>query len=592
MNSETKQCQNCRKDFVIEPDDFAFYEKMKVPPPTWCSNCQFMRRLSFRNERALYKRKESKEGKDVISMFSPDKSVKIYAHNYWWSDKWDPLSYGKYYDFKKPFFAQLGQLIKEVPWPNLFSFNNVDSDYCNITTNNKNCYLVFGGDFNEDCAYSKFNFYSKHVYDVFWVDKSELCYENVDTENNHKVFFSQYTRDSSDSWFIYNGVNLNNCLGCVDLRNKSYCIFNQQYTKEEYFKKFQEFDLGSYAKLQEFKEKFSDFKLKFPHRFARIIKSPGSTGDNLQNAKNAVNCFDIGGESEDMKNVFIAGWGLKDARNTDHAGHKSELIYDSLATFSNCSRVRFSFMTSSSHDITYCLNCRSSNNLFACVGLNNKSYCILNKQYTKESFDELMTKIIAHMGQIPYIDKMGRTYKYGEFFPVELSIFAYNETIAQEFFPLTKEQAIDQGYQWKDPEERVYKIDIKSEDLADHIKDVTDDILGKVIGCAHKSKCKHQCSAAFKVISAELQFYRKMNLPLPRLCPNCRHYERAAKRNPLKLWRRSCQCAGAKSENKIYQNTAKHAHGEEKCKNEFETSYAPDRPEIVYCEKCYQQEIA
>ena len=26
MKSEIKQCQNCRKDFIIEPDDFGFYE--------------------------------------------------------------------------------------------------------------------------------------------------------------------------------------------------------------------------------------------------------------------------------------------------------------------------------------------------------------------------------------------------------------------------------------------------------------------------------------------------------------------------------------------------------------------------------------
>jgi RNA polymerase subunit RPABC4/transcription elongation factor Spt4 len=37
---ETKNCQNCKKDFNIEPDDFSFYEKMKVPVPTWCPECR------------------------------------------------------------------------------------------------------------------------------------------------------------------------------------------------------------------------------------------------------------------------------------------------------------------------------------------------------------------------------------------------------------------------------------------------------------------------------------------------------------------------------------------------------------------------
>ena len=83
-----------------------------------------------------------------------------------------------------------------------------------------------------------------------------------------------------------------------------------------------------------------------------------------------------------------------------------------------------------------------------------------------------------------------------------------------------------------------------------------------------------------------------MNLPLPRLCPNCRHYQRIKQRNPLKLWKRQCQCAGQKSENGIYQNTIKHSHENQPCPNEFETSYSPDRKEIVYCEKCYQAEVA
>jgi len=591
MDLETKNCQNCKKDFVIEPDDFSFYEKMKVPAPTWCPECQLMRRLSFRNERMIYKRKESEGENDIISTFSTDKPVTVYSHDHWWSDSWSPLDYGKDYDFSKPFFVQISELIKRVPHVNLFNYNNVNSEYGNFTTDNKNCYLVFGGDFNEDCAYSTFNFRCKNVFDVYWVNKSELCYENTDTENNHKVSFAQYTRDSADSAFIYNGVNLNNCLGCVNLRNKSYCIFNEQYTKEDYAKKLQKLDLGSYSKLQEFRKKFDEFKLQFPHRYAYIIKSPGSTGDNIQNAKSAVNCFDIMGEAENLKNFFLGGWGLRDALNADHAGHKAELLYDTHASFSNVSKIKYSLLVSASHDIAYSYNCHSSNNLFACACLRNKSYCIFNKQYTKEEYEELLPRIIQHMDEMPYVDKKGIAYKYGEFFPAEISPFAYNETIAQEYFPLTKEQAVEQGFQWKEPESKNYKADIASENLPDHIKDVVDDIVGKVIECAHKGQCNEQCVTAFKIIPSELQFYKKMNLPLPRLCPNCRHYQRFYQRNPIKLWHRKCQCNSLVAENGVYQNTAKHFHGDGQCSNEFETSYAPERPEIVYCEQCYQQEV-
>ena len=219
----------------------------------------------------------------------------------------------------------------------------------------------------------------------------------------------------------------------------------------------------------------------------------------------------------------------------------------------------------------YSLNIRGCSNCFGCYGLKMKNYCILNKQYTKEQYEELLPKIIKHMNDMPYIDSKGRIYKYGEFFPFELSPFSYNETVAQEYFPLTKEEAIKQGYKWKDKEERNYQIDIKIEKIPDSINDTIDNITSKIIECGHKGNCNQQCTEAFKIIPEELQFYQRMNLPLPRLCPNCRHYERLSQRNPMKLWHRSCMKEG--------------------CNNEFETTYDPNKPEIIYCEKCYQQEV-
>ena len=104
MESKTKQCQNCKKDFVIEPDDFDFYEKMEVPAPTWCWKCRFPRRLAWRNERFLYKRTCSLCNKSIISMFKSEAPFPVYCHECWWSDKWDSLKYGRDYNFSKNFF--------------------------------------------------------------------------------------------------------------------------------------------------------------------------------------------------------------------------------------------------------------------------------------------------------------------------------------------------------------------------------------------------------------------------------------------------------------------------------------------------------
>ena len=590
MNSETRKCQNCSLDFIIEPEDFLFYDKIKVSAPTWCPECRMIRRFSWRNERSLYKRKCDATDKEIISMFSTDKPFKIYEHDYWWSDNWDQITQGKDYDFSKPFFIQFRELLESQPLPNLANSNVVNSEYGNHNEDMKDCYLVYASYKNENVRYGSGLINCKDSIDIYLAEGIEKSYEISCSTGLFNTIFAYDSDNSFDSKFIQLCVNTNDSFGCVNLRNKTNHIFNKPYTKEEYKKEIKNIDLGSYKTIQEIKDKFKIFSIKHLKRYASIIKCVNVTGDMAMNSKNCHHCFEIYGNVEDSKFVSHS-INLKDSYDGYGFGAVSELMYEGIDTGINASQNKFNIFTHGCRDVSYTYACHSSSNLFGCIGLRNKQYCILNKQYTKEEYEQLVPKIIEHMNSMPYIDKKGRVYKYGEFFPPELSPFCYNETIAQEYFPLTKEQALEQGYSWKDSEERNLKIDIKTEDLPDHIKDVKDDIINKIIECQHQGKCNEQCTEAFKIIPQELEFYRKMNLPLPRLCPNCRHYQRLKQRNPLKLWKRKCQCNGEKSSNGVYQNTIQHFHGNEPCPNEFETTYAPERPEIVYCEKCYQQEV-
>jgi Zn ribbon nucleic-acid-binding protein len=58
-----------------------------------CPECRQQRRLSFRNERNLYKRDCDATGKSIISIYSPDKPYKVYNQDFWWSDNWDAMDY-------------------------------------------------------------------------------------------------------------------------------------------------------------------------------------------------------------------------------------------------------------------------------------------------------------------------------------------------------------------------------------------------------------------------------------------------------------------------------------------------------------------
>jgi len=329
-------------------------------------------------------------------------------------------------------------------------------------------------------------------------------------------------------------------------------------------------------------------------------KNVNVTGEYIYNCKNVKDSY-VATNSEDSRYCqFIIFTETFDCYDSSIVGWGSRLTYEVSVSGHGLNRMKFCFECwPDCRNMDYSINCHSSHNLFGCVGLRHKQYCILNKQYTKKEYQALVPQIIQHMNKMPYTDKKGRIYKYGEFFPPELSPFGYNETIANEYFPLTKEEAIKQGYNWYDKPKSEYKPTIKASNLPNNIKDVDNSILKEVIACANchsresgnpasgspiklgmtsgelKMTKKETTSCAgsnvFRIIPQELKFYKKMNLPLPRLCPDCRHRERIKQRNPLKLWKRQCMKKG--------------------CNTTFQTTYAPDRKEIIYCEACYNKEV-
>jgi hypothetical protein len=180
---------------------------------------------------------------------------------------------------------------------------------------------------------------------------------------------------------------------------------------------------------------------------------------------------------------------------------------------------------------------------------------------------------------------MKKEGEWGEFFPISISPFSYNDSVAQDYFPLKRKEVLIKKWHWYDGFVRNYKPTISYKDLPVTSKDYSKDIANEIIICCTQdselNKNKYpSCTTAFRLHIQELDFYHKMKLPIPHKCYRCRLQDRMARRNIRKLWHRTCMC-----------DKQNHFHGTEKCKVEFETSYAPDRPEIVYCERCYQQEV-
>jgi hypothetical protein len=564
MKQETKNCQNCKKNFTIEPEDFLFYEKMKVPAPTFCPHCRFTRRLIWKNERSLYKRVCDMCHKDIISMYDDKVAFPAYCSDCYKSDNWGAEIYAQDYDFSKTFFEQFKELFNKVPRQALAQYGNcVNSTYSNFIYNVKNVYLSSSTlDGSENIYFSNNIDNSKQVVDSYNIIDSELLYENIGSKKNYNSQYSYWSSNCISCNFIFNCNNCQDCFGCVNLQNKRFCILNEQYTREKYEEKIKDLNTGSYLFVENFKKEFWGFSLRFPRKYANIVNSINSTGDEIRNCKNVKKSFNLI-SSENVKYAYRSV-GNKDCMDVCHSWMESAYEH-AFAGGKNSYNVKFSIAGGVSvNDIEYEDDCINSSYIFGCINLRNKQYCILNKQYSKEEYFEMIEKIKKHMNDMPYVDAKRRVYKYGEFFPYELCPFGYNESVMNDHFPLTKKEILERGYPYKEKIDSKYTITLKAKDIPDNIKDVDESILNEVIECEKSGR-------AFKITKFEFEFYKRMNIPIPRLHPDERYKERMKLRNPMVLYHRACMKEG--------------------CTNEFETTYAPDKPEIVYCDKCYKQEV-
>ena len=428
---------------------------------------------------------------------------------------------------------------------------SVNSPYENFAGGNKDCYLVANsGPDNENCAYSRGMIKCREVFDGYYVDKSEQIYESVGVHRSKGVAWSQNIAECLNSSFLINCSGLQNCFGCVNLRHKKYHFLNEPLTKEEYQKRVSEIT-GSYDATQKFQKKIEEFSLKFPRRENNNLKSVDSSGDYIYESKNCHSSFELS-YCENVSYSFSVKLG-KDAYDILGHGRNSELLLETVAA-GYSSRAIGCWWVENTQDVTYCFSVRNSQECFGCDGLKNSKFSILNKLYPEKEYLQIKKKII---------EELGETGEYGLFFPPSLALFAYNETIAQDNFPLTKKEAIAQEYCWEDNIQMTTgKETLKPNGIPDHIRDVPDTIINEILVCV-------SCQRNYKIIPAELQFYRVMTLPIPRNCFYCRHRDRIKRRGPFTIFDRTCG----------------------NCNKPIKISYAPNRPEIVYCEQCYQQEV-
>ncbi len=551
---EHKQCRQCQVEFTITDKDLEFYkkispvfnwEKYSIPKPKLCPDCRTQRRQTFRNERSIYKRKCDATWEDIISIYHPESKHTVYNSPFWWSDEWSATDYAVDIDFDVSFLEQFKNLNEKVPRIAMMSVDSENSNYTNQSYENKNCYMCFAIADCKDMYYSECATHNTDCIDVGYTQHSQVSYNTVDSENLWFCFHMNECIWCNNCKYCDDCISCSNCFGCVGLRNKSYCIFNKQYTKQEYEKIIKTYDHNQEP------EEYKKLKQTLPKLTIKNIWCSNVTWNNLRNCNNCKYCFDC----HELENCSYNSWIFSSNNCFDCYGMwASEFVYEWISV-ERIKKSIVNIIVSDSHNMLYSDLCFYSSDCFGCVWVRNKKYCILNKQYTKEEYETLVPKII---------EKMIENWEWWEFFPASLSPFGYNETIASEYFPLSKKQALEKWFNWSDyqaPFPQVEKI-IPAEKLPKDISDIPDDILAWAIECELTGK-------PFRIIGPELEFYRKHNLPIPKRHPDQRHLDRMKLRSPRKLYERNC----------------------DNCSKDIQTIYPPEKKENIYCEACYNNQI-
>jgi hypothetical protein len=545
-----KACRQCKAEFDVSNSDLAFYDRMspvflgkkyQIPAPQLCPACREQHRFSFRNEWSLYHGKCGLTEKPMITLYSPEKPYKVYEQSVWWSDQFDGLDYGRDFDFSRPFFEQWHDLSLAVPRVSIHNSKSENSEYTNYSAENKNCFMTVGAVENEDIYFSYRPSLCKSLVDCYDSYKCELCYEITDCRELYGCKWCNQCHNSRNLTLCSFCNACQDCFGCVNLRQKKFHIFNQPYSPEEYHQKVETL----LEDLESAKKQFEEFRLTKPCCAVDLLSCEASSGDRLIDCKKCENVFLFKNSEECSDSSFginsTSCFDSNYANSCELTLFSSNMVKDYNVIFSN--------LAWHASDSMYVTSCFNSSNLFGCIGLKKNQHCVFNKQYSKVDYESLVSKIIEHM-QV--------TGEWGEYFPPRYSPFDYNETAAQDYHPLTKSEVLELGWRWHEQEEGSQG----GKSIIPKTSDATDDLVKQVLYCSVTGK-------AYKIIPQELRFYREQNLPIPTKCPDQRRRERMASRNPHRLFNRVCG----------------------KCNSSISSSYAPSRPEIVFCEKCYLEEV-
>lgn len=535
-NSNSRQCIRSGASFSVSPLEERLRSTLGAPAPLEHPRERARRLAAFNNYFNLYNGVCAATGEKLIQMFRPNSVHPVFSTPYWWSDSWDATSYGRPYDFSQHLFAQMRQLLNDVPQPAL-SVNyatNEDCAFVNGMSFSKSCYLCFLCVHCQDCTYCSSTWRSSDCVDCSSTYDSELCYDCVFATKCYDLRHAFNCSHCSQSAFLRNCIGCHECFGCTNMRQARYCFFNEQLSESSYRDRMAEVRLDSRAATQRWEQEFLRFAKRFPQPAVRGASALDSTGDFLEHCVSAERCFDCS-ELEDAVNCFKVT-NSKNCVDLYSWGAGSEYVFNSCRVGTTASHIWCcDLVYGGTAEMEYCYCCFGCQNCFGCVGLRSKQYCILNRQYSKDEYFDLRGRIIAQMSTAAEI-RAGRGY--GEFFPYELSLYPYIDSDAMLFYPLDAATASRLSIPWEHPTPDTSRAaESASAELPDSVQDMPGNISEQVFRCESSHR-------PFRLSTRELNIHQKLRIPLSSLHWKTRMEERAARINFPELHDRFSDLSG------------------------------------------------
>lgn len=488
-------CTSTGRLFVITEAEQALIAKLEslhpllkvgdIPLPT-VHPLEFNRQLqSFVSLMSLFESKSVISHTPLITRYNPALGYKVVTYDEFWSDQVDNTSVGKEYDFSRPFFQQWNELMHAVVMQPLVQISCENSKYVDSSSSLKNCYLCFGMGESEGCMYCLKTCYplrNRDCVDCIGIVDCELCYSCIHCDH---AYDCQHCSDCIDCYQCFGSrdlVGCKYCFGCVGLRQAKYYLFNQAVTKEVYEAFIRDAKLESYQSRQKYLEQCRQFYKQNSTQVNTIKQSENALGRYLKNCHNVYEC-------EYAESLEDCGWTTGAFGKDIWRGevYQGELAYQSAIM---SGRLGFCNSISSGSENFYSYMIWGSNSCFGCVMLKQKEYCILNKQYSKEAYESLVPRIIAHMKS---------TGEWGQFFPSKYAPHYFEESQAGQLH-CSKPVLVT-----------IDSCSCDSSSWIDTIHDGSiDEIVEKLWTCMVTGK-------VFKLVRQEVDFYQRQRIPLPRI---------------------------------------------------------------------------